>query len=107
LIYPIEKGMGQARMTQQESVQDFSRQFKSLTEHEPLSWQTRLYRVHFLANEFPSIIDLPTGLGKTVVMAIWLIALEVNMYWKRRFLYFVDCKTVLIHSPDLVFKIKA
>jgi len=70
LIYPIEKGMGQARMTQQELVQDFSRQFKSLTGHDPLSWQTRLYCAHFSANDLPSIIDLPTGLGKTVVMAI-------------------------------------
>jgi CRISPR-associated endonuclease/helicase Cas3 len=45
-----------------------------LTGHEPLRWQVRLSRHHFAWNTLPNVIDLPTGLGKTMVMAIWLIA---------------------------------
>lgn len=56
---------------------DFINSFRALTGNAPLSWQTRLYEEHFSPDakkKLPQIIDLPTGMGKTMVMAIWLIA---------------------------------
>ena len=49
--------------------------YSSLTGHpEPMAWQRRLFDL-FVKREIPTALDLPTGLGKTSVMAIWLIAL--------------------------------
>jgi reverse gyrase len=66
----------------------FRNKFKELTGKTPLSWQERLFREHFVKNELPSVIDLPTGLGKTAVMAIWLIARAVGAKVPRRLVYF-------------------
>lgn len=51
----------------------FRSAFLSLTTFEPFRWQERLFR-HFLNGGLPSCLDLPTGLGKTSVMAIWYLA---------------------------------
>jgi len=56
----------------------FNRHFKSLTGNPSLLWQERLFSDHFVKNDIPAVIDIPTGLGKTMVMAIWLIARAVN-----------------------------
>jgi len=71
--------------------------FKSRTGHEPLSWQIRLVYEHFVKGTglLPAVIDLPTGLGKTMVMATWLIAREVNDALPRRLIYVVDRRTVV------------
>ena len=52
---------------------NFDTVFERLTGCRPLRWQRRLYG-QFLDGDFPETIDLPTGMGKTSVMAIWLIA---------------------------------
>lgn len=80
---------------------DFERTFKSLTGHKPLSWQARLFRVHFLPGKDLSIIDLPTGLGKTMIIAIWLIAREMNKSLPRRLIYVVDRRTVVDQATDI------
>jgi CRISPR-associated endonuclease/helicase Cas3 len=38
-----------------------------------MSWQNRLFD-RFIDRVIPTALDLPTGLGKTSVIAIWLIA---------------------------------
>lgn len=87
--------------------QEFSDAFQSLTGHPPLSWQRRLYSSHFSKGDFPEVIDLPTGLGKTMVMAIWLISLLQNRQlpegkWiPRRLIYVVDRRTVVDQATDL------
>jgi len=52
----------------------FRASFKALTGHRPMTWQERLYNEwrDGDAQSIRPIIDLPTGLGKTAVMAIWL-----------------------------------
>src|SRR5690625_7563933 len=57
----------------------FSDQFETLTGFEPMRWQQRLYDEHFAKGILPSAVSVPTGLGKTAVMAIWLIALAQQM----------------------------
>lgn len=39
----------------------------------PFPWQVRLLE-RFLAGDPPRHLDIPTGLGKTAVMAAWLVA---------------------------------
>lgn len=40
--------------------------------HTPFLWQSRLYE-RFLANDIPAVCTLPTGLGKTSVITLWLL----------------------------------
>ena len=49
----------------------FPPHFAHLTGHQPLPWQEALF-LSFVEGEFPDAIDLPTGLGKTSVIAVWL-----------------------------------
>lgn len=83
---------------------EFQEQFKALTGRKPLSWQVRLYEQHFAKGleHLPKVIDLPTGLGKTMVMAIWLIA-RANHQDKvpTRLIYVVDRRTVVDQATEL------
>ncbi|MCH7686237.1 MAG: DEAD/DEAH box helicase family protein, partial [Planctomycetes bacterium] len=74
---------------------EFKSRFKELTGNEPFRWQERLFHECCAPNKLPNVIDLPTGLGKTMVMAIWLIAREVNKNLPRRLIYVVDRRTVV------------
>lgn len=81
---------------------DFAIVFRELTGNPPLSWQTRLYDKHFAKGDLPSVIDLPTGLGKTMVMAVWLIArLHHPDRIPTRLIYVVDRRTVVDQATDL------
>jgi CRISPR-associated endonuclease/helicase Cas3 len=53
----------------------FSSLFSALTNApEPFPWQEELFAM-FTEGKIPSCCDIPTGLGKTSVIAIWLLAL--------------------------------
>lgn len=52
----------------------FEKFFSALTGHKPFPWQTALYE-RLVQGEIPARCDIPTGLGKTAVVAVWLIAL--------------------------------
>ncbi|RMG11344.1 MAG: type I-U CRISPR-associated helicase/endonuclease Cas3, partial [Planctomycetota bacterium] len=60
----------------------------------PFPWQQRLYE-RFLRSELPRSIDVPTGLGKTSVMALWLLARADNPGLPRRLVYVVDRRAVV------------
>lgn len=70
-------------------------QFKALTGFSPLSWQKRLFSEYFGKGEIPSAVDIPTGLGKTAVMALWLIAQANGARLPRRLVYVVDRRAVV------------
>ncbi|WLD10887.1 type I-U CRISPR-associated helicase/endonuclease Cas3 [Planctellipticum variicoloris] len=89
------------KMTKPSQQVDFDGAFKALTGHSPLSWQRRLYRHWFAVEKFPAVCDLPTGLGKTMVMAIWLIAWANNLRIPTRLIYVVDRRTVVDQATDL------
>lgn len=72
----------------------FEEDFEALTEFPPFRWQQRLYN-QFLEGNLPSALDLPTGLGKTSVMAIWLIAMAAGANLPRRLVYVVDRRAVV------------
>jgi CRISPR-associated endonuclease/helicase Cas3 len=69
--------------------------FDALTGNSPFPWQRELYR-RFIAGDFPESCNLPTGLGKTSVIPIWMIALSVNPAGvPRRLAYVVNRRTVV------------
>ena len=75
----------------------FGRVFKALTGHVPFPWQEELYR-RFLGDKdgFPKQCAIPTGLGKTAVIPVWLIALANDpAEVPRRLVYIVNRRTVV------------
>ena len=85
--------------------------FKALTDYEPLRWQERLY-IQMQSGRLPDVCDLPTGLGKTSVIPIWLIALasgiEAGQRSKlpRRLIYIVNRRTVVDQATFLTEKLR-
>lgn len=85
---------------------NFKKEFESLNDFSPTNWQERLFE-RFFRNDIPTACDLPTGLGKTSVIPIWLIALasqagEERLILPRRLIYIVNRRTVVDQATDLV-----
>ena len=73
----------------------FADLFCAVTGHPPFPWQSCLYK-QFTASTFPSSASIPTGLGKTSVVAVWLIALALHPdKVPRRLVYVVNRRTVV------------
>ncbi|NLW88084.1 MAG: type I-U CRISPR-associated helicase/endonuclease Cas3 [Planctomycetes bacterium] len=72
----------------------FEKAFSALTGHEPYPWQIKLF-ARFLDGDVPQACNLPTGLGKTNVITIWLIALACKADLPRRLVYVVNRRTVV------------
>jgi CRISPR-associated endonuclease/helicase Cas3 len=87
---------------------DFGETFKILTETQgPFPWQIALYKDWFAEGDFPKSCNLPTGLGKTAVIAIWLIALMNHPdKMPRRLVYVVNRRTVVDQTTDEVEKLR-
>ncbi len=90
--------------------QSFPANFSYLTGLSPMRWQHRLFG-EFINGKIPAALDLPTGLGKTSVMAIWLIALAEQsaagaVRLPRRLVYVVDRRTVVDQATDEALKLR-
>jgi len=89
----------------------FSENFFRLTGHpKPMRWQQRLFD-QFKDGAIPQALDLPTGLGKTSVMAIWLTAraLANEAILKavpRRLIYVVDRRAVVDQATGEAEKLR-
>src|SRR5262249_22294873 len=88
---------------------DFTTAFRALTgmtkpEEQPFPWQRDLYQKWFSQGKFPDACTLPTGVGKTSVIAIWLIALANRKPVPRRLVYVVNRRTVVDQTTDEVEK---
>jgi len=88
----------------------FDESFEALTGHPPLRWQRRLYAQHFVSGNIPASCTLPTGLGKTSVIAIWLIALPDSLGTghplPRRLVYIVNRRTIVDQATDVLERIR-
>ncbi|MCL6512099.1 MAG: type I-U CRISPR-associated helicase/endonuclease Cas3 [Anaerolineae bacterium] len=90
---------------------ELAQRFNELTGHPPLRWQTRLLQ-RMLNGELPELCDLPTGLGKTAVIVIWLLALYGQLasgkqvMLPRRLIYIVNRRTVVDQATNIVLKVK-
>lgn len=87
--------------------QAFVREFEALAWYKPFPWQVKLYR-RFVGDEeggIPATVVIPTGLGKTSVIAIWLLALiKQPDKLPRRLVYVVNRRTVVDQSTAEVIK---
>ncbi|GHV22621.1 type I-U CRISPR-associated helicase/endonuclease Cas3 [Planctomycetales bacterium] len=85
----------------------FDQIFSDATGNAPFPWQTALYD-KFVKGDFPDAADLPTGLGKTSVVALWLIALANNpAALPRRLVYVVNRRAVVDQTTAEVEKLRA
>lgn len=88
----------------------FDAAFRALTGYSPMRWQGRLFKR--LTKSIPTKgCDLPTGLGKTSFIPIWLIALasqadseSINL--PRRLIYIVNRRTVVDQATRVVEEIR-
>jgi CRISPR-associated endonuclease/helicase Cas3 len=79
---------------------DFATAFAALTgQAAPFAWQHRLYH-ELAAGTTPDAVDVPTGLGKTKVMVLWLIARSSGADLPRRLVYIVDRRTVVDQATE-------
>ena len=100
-----EAGSSEDRsVTDRSTPPDFEPAFHSLIGFTPLEWQKKLYK-RFLADDIPPALDLPTGLGKTSVIPIWLIARAAGAAVPRRLVYVVDRRAVVDQATTLADKL--
>jgi CRISPR-associated endonuclease/helicase Cas3 len=79
---------------------DWLRCALGLAENElPFPWQLDLLR-SFLRGDSVHALDIPTGLGKTATMAIWLVARALGAKVPRRLVYVVDRRAVVDQATD-------
>lgn len=83
-----------------ELTMQFEHAFQALTGYRPLRWQSRLFAQYFERGALPQAIDVPTGLGKTAVMALWLIARAQGARLPRRLVYVVDRRAVVDQATE-------
>ena len=79
---------------------DFPNAFEGLTGHRPFPWQQRLFEEYFACGSLPPAVDIPTGLGKTAVMAVWLLARAAGAALPRRLVYVVDRRAVVDQATE-------
>jgi CRISPR-associated endonuclease/helicase Cas3 len=83
----------------------FRQRFTGLTGNaSPFAWQEGLFAA-FFQGSLPARIDLPTGSGKTSVMAIWLLALAAQaekgaVGLPRRLVWVVDRRVVVDQATE-------
>lgn len=91
----------EAKDKKPENLEDVLRRALALKEGErPFAWQTRLLAT-FLAGSMPTSLDIPTGLGKTAVMAVWLVARAAGARVPRRLFYTVDRRAVVDQATEV------
>lgn len=71
----------------------------------PFPWQEELLR-RFSEGQVDAVVDIPTGLGKTAVMAIWLLARASGAALPRRLVYVVDRRAVVDQATELAIKLR-
>src|SRR5215471_15806903 len=82
--------------------------YQALTGFPPFRWQQRLW-AEMLAGNLPDALDIPTGLGKTAIIPIWLLAIAAQspLSLPRRLIYVVNRRTIVDQSTDVAERIRA
>jgi CRISPR-associated endonuclease/helicase Cas3 len=96
------------------SFEDFDRLYRALTGHDgACRWQYRLF-CGLEDGRFPTDVELATGVGKTSIIALWILA-----FWRRRALgrspcvlprrlaYVVDRRVVVDQASEFLEEIRA
>lgn len=74
-------------------------------DQKPFAWQLRLLD-SFLSDNPPQALDIPTGLGKTSVMAIWLVAKALGAKLPNRLVYVVDRRVVVDQATHVATELR-
>lgn len=89
-------------------LEKFTRSFEALTGNNPFEWQKRFYK-RLLKDNNLAVVNIPTGLGKTSIIPIWLVALAESYFREppsfivpRRLVYIVNRRTVVDQATDVV-----
>lgn len=83
------------------SPRSFRQLFRDLTGNaDPFPWQEELFH-RFTAGSVERSLDIPTGLGKTAVMAVWLLARAAGASIPRRLVYVVDRRAVVDQASEV------
>ncbi len=72
----------------------------------PFPWQARLLQ-RMRDGDIPRSLDVPTGLGKTATMAIWLVARALGARVPTRLVYVVDRRAVVDQATDVAAKLRS
>ncbi|KAB2930579.1 MAG: type I-U CRISPR-associated helicase/endonuclease Cas3 [Leptonema illini] len=89
----------------------FAKNFSLVTGNSPFPWQEKLFS-EFTKNAFRRTCPIPTGLGKTSVIAIWLLALVYQARegqkndFPRKIVYVVNRRTVVDQATREIEKIR-
>lgn len=71
----------------------------------PFPWQEKLLE-RMIEGEVPETIDIPTGLGKTATIAIWLVARACGANLPHRLVYIVDRRAIVDQATDEAMKLR-
>ncbi|MGH8012019.1 MAG: type I-G CRISPR-associated helicase/endonuclease Cas3g, partial [Candidatus Binataceae bacterium] len=89
-------------------VLQFKELFLAVTGHSPFPWQEALF-AEFVEKRFRKACDVPTGLGKTSIIAVWMLALAHHVDFgsdlrdfPRRLIYVVNRRTVVDQATQEV-----
>lgn len=72
----------------------------------PFPWQEEIF-TRFKRGLIDPALDIPTGLGKTAVMAIWLVAQACGGSLPRRLVYVVDRRAVVDQATEVAIQLRA
>jgi CRISPR-associated endonuclease/helicase Cas3 len=87
------------------SCPDFEQNFRALMGCSPFAWQKRFYEQLVMGKVRDC--DIPTGLGKTAIIAIWLIALaNAPAQVPRRLIYIVNRRTVVDQATQIAVRVR-
>lgn len=86
--------------------ESFKKDFEELMGFSPFEWQKCLFHDYFAKGNIPPALDIPTGLGKTLVMAIWYLALKTGAPVPRRLVYVVDRRVVVDQATTVANKLR-
>ena len=85
---------------------NFDEDFETLTGKRPFPWQRALF-ARMRGNDIPAMCDIPTGLGKTSVIAVWLLARSETHVLPTRLVYVVNRRTVVDQTTVEVERIRS
>ena len=75
---------------------DFATFFRDIHGHDPFPWQRRLTEQVLAQEQWPEVIDLPTGAGKTAVLDTAIFALAARPHrFPRRIAFVIDRRIVV------------
>ena len=83
-------------MSERLTADDFPAFFQDVHDYEPFPWQTRLTEQVLGRGEWPEVIDLPTGAGKTAVLDTAVFALAARPEASPRRVVFVIDRRIVV-----------